>query len=33
MNPDAVWYYPAHTEAAESIKDRVAFGRGVTVQE
>lgn len=31
--PDAVWFYPAPSEAAAAIKDRVAFGRGVTVSE
>jgi uncharacterized protein (DUF427 family) len=30
--PDAVWYYPEPTEAAEQIKGRVAFGKGVKVE-
>lgn len=32
-NPDAAWYYPAPKEAAANIQDRVAFWRGVTVEE
>lgn len=28
-NEDAAWYYPAPFEAAEAIKDYVAFWRGV----
>lgn len=32
-NPDAVWYYPEPKEAARQIAGRVAFWRGVTVQE
>jgi uncharacterized protein (DUF427 family) len=31
MNPDAVWYYPEPSEAAQQIKDRVAFWKGVQV--
>jgi len=31
LNPDAVWYYPEPSEAAQQIKGRVAFGKGVTV--
>lgn len=31
-NADAAWYYPATKEAAENIKDHVAFWRGVTVE-
>lgn len=31
MNPDAVWYYPEPTEAAQEIKGRVAFWKGVQV--
>jgi uncharacterized protein (DUF427 family) len=31
MNPDAVWYYPAPSEAAAQIKGRVAFWKGVKV--
>lgn len=30
-NKDAVWYYPEPKSAAASIKDRVAFWKGVTV--
>ena len=32
-NADAAWYYPEPKEAAKSIKDFVAFWRGVTVTE
>lgn len=31
-NKDAAWYYPDPKEAAASIKDHVAFWRGVTVE-
>jgi uncharacterized protein (DUF427 family) len=31
VNAGAAWYYPAPKEAAEQIKDRVAFWRGVEV--
>ena len=30
-NQDAAWYYPNPSEAASSIKDYVAFWRGVEV--
>lgn len=30
-NKDAAWYYPAPKEEAASIKDHVAFWRGVEV--
>jgi uncharacterized protein (DUF427 family) len=30
-NPDAAWYYPEPTPAAEQVRDRVAFWRGVEV--
>jgi uncharacterized protein (DUF427 family) len=30
-NPDAVWYYPAPYDAAEEIRDYVAFWHGVEV--
>lgn len=30
-NPDAAWYYPEPLAAAEQIKDRVAFWKGVQV--
>ncbi|RZI85676.1 MAG: DUF427 domain-containing protein [Rubrivivax sp.] len=32
-NQDAVWYYPNPKEAAEEIKGRVAFMRGVSIEE
>ena len=33
VNGDAAWYYPNPKDAAAEIKDRVAFWRGVTVEE
>jgi uncharacterized protein (DUF427 family) len=30
-NPDAAWYYPEPLAAAENIKGRVAFWKGVKV--
>jgi uncharacterized protein (DUF427 family) len=30
-NPDAVWYYPEPKPAADQIRDRVAFWRGVQI--
>lgn len=30
-NPDAAWFYPDPKEAAEHIRNRVAFWRGVEV--
>ena len=33
VNPDAAWYYSEPKEAAKSIKDHVAFWRGVKVSE
>ena len=30
-NPDAAWYYPEPKEAAQNIKGRIAFWRGVQV--
>lgn len=30
-NADAVWYYPAPKDAANEIKDRMAFWKGVEV--
>ncbi len=30
-NPDAVWYYDAPKQAAENIRGRVAFWKGVKV--
>lgn len=31
MNPEAVWFYPEPSEAAQMIKGRVAFWKGVLV--
>ena len=31
VNKDAAWYYPNPKEAAASIRDRVAFWKGVVV--
>ena len=31
-NPDAAWYYPDPSKAADQIKDYVAFWRGVKVE-
>ena len=33
VNLDAAWYYPEPKDAAKSIKDHVAFWRGVKVSE
>jgi uncharacterized protein (DUF427 family) len=33
VNHDAAWYYPSPKEAAAEIRDRVAFWRGVVVNE
>ena len=33
VNRDAAWYYPEPSDAAKQIKDRVAFWRGVRVEE
>lgn len=30
-NLDAVWYYPAPSDLAKGIKDRVAFWKGVEI--
>jgi uncharacterized protein (DUF427 family) len=32
-NKDAAWYYPEPKEAAAQIKDRIAFWRGVKVED
>jgi uncharacterized protein (DUF427 family) len=32
VNKDAAWYYPAPKDAAQNIKDYVAFWRGVAVE-
>lgn len=31
-NPDAAWFYAAPKPAAEQIKDRIAFWKGVRVE-
>src|SRR3954451_3967288 len=31
-NTDAAWYYPEPKAAAETVRDRIAFWHGVTVQ-
>lgn len=31
-NPDAAWYYPEPKEAAQHVKGRIAFWKGVKVQ-
>ena len=33
VNQDAAWYYPEPKEAARSIKNYIAFWRGVRVEE
>jgi len=33
VNKDAAWYYPDPKPAAAEIKDRIAFWRGVKVEE
>ena len=33
LNQDAAWFYPDPKSAAANIKDRVAFWKGVVVQE
>ena len=33
LNADAAWYYPEPKEAVKSIKDFVAFWRGVDIAE
>ena len=32
VSKDAAWYYPEPSKAAERVRDRVAFWRGVRVQ-
>ncbi|HEX8164104.1 MAG TPA: DUF427 domain-containing protein [Pyrinomonadaceae bacterium] len=32
VNKDAAWYYPQPKQAAQDIKDRVAFWKGVKVE-
>ena len=31
INKDAVWYYPQPKPAAEAVRDRVAFWKGVSI--
>jgi uncharacterized protein (DUF427 family) len=31
VNEDAAWYYPTPKDAAEAVRDRVAFWRGVQI--
>lgn len=31
-NADAAWYYPAPKPAAEQIRDRIAFWKGIRVE-
>jgi uncharacterized protein (DUF427 family) len=31
-NPDAVWFYPEPKDAAQQIRGRMAFWKGVTVE-
>ena len=31
VNRDAAWYYPQPKDAAASIRDRIAFWKGITV--
>jgi uncharacterized protein (DUF427 family) len=33
MNPDAVWYYPDPKPEAQMVKGRVAFWKGVKVED
>jgi uncharacterized protein (DUF427 family) len=33
QNPDAAWYYPQPKHAAANIENRVAFWRGVVVEQ
>ena len=33
QNADAAWYYPNPKDAAMNIRDHVAFGRGVRVED
>lgn len=32
-NPDAAWYYPSPSDLASSIKEKVAFWKGVQISE
>jgi len=31
VNPDAAWYYPDPSPAAERVRDRIAFWHGISV--
>jgi len=31
INPDAAWFYPDPSDAAQSIKDHIAFWKGVII--
>ena len=33
QNPDAAWYYPETKEAANNIRGRIAFWKGVAVSD
>jgi len=33
MKPDAVWFYPEPSEAAQELKGRVAFVAGVKIED
>jgi uncharacterized protein (DUF427 family) len=33
QNPDAAWFYPDPTARAKQIEGRIAFWRGVTIEE
>ena len=33
VNKDSAWYYPDPTEAANNIKDHLAFWRGIEIQD
>ena len=33
LNPDAAWFYPHPKEAAQEIKNHVAFWKGVKIEE
>lgn len=32
-NPDAAWYYPVTKDAAKNITGRIAFWKGVTIED
>ncbi|GAB3246018.1 DUF427 domain-containing protein [Chitinimonas naiadis] len=33
LNPDAVWYYPDPKDAAQQVRGRVAFWKGVEIKD